>query len=161
MCMLIKNKSYVIKWSKGERTEAEKEAEYYKEAKEQSLEMFFPETELLAEIGGIKFVAQEKIDFCVAEVPESKNKKFQKVTKTPSLEIVQKMQKCFNKAGRSCHRNLDYTWAKMALSLYGKKRCKALCEFIIEHEINDLHYGNLGYKNNKPIILDFSGYESY
>ena len=71
------------------------------------------------------------------------------------------MDKCFKKAapnGRYA-RNLDPLWAKMALVIYGKKLCKTLCEFIIENKINDLHESNIGYKNNRPIILDFSGFD--
>ena len=29
----------------------------------------------------------------------------------------------------------------------------------IQNAINDLHDSNIGYNHNKPIILDFSGYD--
>lgn len=58
------------------------------------------------------------------------------------------------------NRELDYTWAAMALVIYGKTVCKKLCNFIQENKINDLRDANIGYKNNKPIILDFSGFEN-
>ena len=29
----------------------------------------------------------------------------------------------------------------------------------IENRINDLHESNIGYKNDRPIILDFSGFD--
>lgn len=51
------------------------------------------------------------------------------------------------------------SWACMALTLYGKKLCRKLCAFIVENAINDLHTSNIGYNHNKPIILDFSGYD--
>jgi hypothetical protein len=30
--------------------------------------------------------------------------------------------------------------------------------FIEDEEINDLHRGNLGYLNGRPVILDYSGF---
>ena len=47
----------------------------------------------------------------------------------------------------------------MALVIFGKKLVKSLCEFIVENDINDLHENNIGYKDNLPVILDFSGYK--
>lgn len=47
----------------------------------------------------------------------------------------------------------------LVLTLYGKKLCRKLCAFIVENAINDLHTSNIGYNHNKPIILDFSGYD--
>ena len=66
------------------------------------------------------------------------------------------MDNCFYQMKRG--RELNPLWASMAIVLYGKRKCKALCKFIIENSINDLHYSNIGYLKDKPIILDFSGY---
>ena len=33
-----------------------------------------------------------------------------------------------------------------------------LAIFIKENRINDIHCANMGFKNNKPIIIDFSGF---
>lgn len=67
------------------------------------------------------------------------------------------MEKGFRIGG--CYdRDLDTTWGKLVISLYGKQITKKLCKFIKEYKINDLHGANIGYKNGKPIILDFSGY---
>lgn len=68
------------------------------------------------------------------------------------------MKKGFYITDSDYNRELDSLWSRMVISIYGKKMCKSLCDFIRENKINDLHCHNLGYKNNKPIILDFSGY---
>ena len=68
------------------------------------------------------------------------------------------MEKAICKQKNGFNRRLSREWAKLAISLYGKKTCKSLCDFIVEYGINDLHEENLGFKNNKPVILDFSGY---
>lgn len=68
------------------------------------------------------------------------------------------MQDGFRIKGGRYNRYLEDIWAKMVINLYGKKVAKALCEFVQENGINDLHNENIGYKNNRPVILDFSGY---
>lgn len=163
-CLVFQNENFVIKWASEdvdpENDEGIKEAEIYQDAKEKHLEQFFPKTELLAEINGVIFVKQEKIDFSCSCTPFFKSRKYDRIARTVSDHIFDKMASQIRKAGNTNYsRELDYTWGRMVISLYGKKVAKALCDFIIDHEINDLHGGNLGYKNNKPVLLDFSGYD--
>lgn len=49
-------------------------------------------------------------------------------------------------------------WLARVIQLYGKKFARSMTTWIAENRINDLHYGNTGYLNNKPIILDYAGY---
>ena len=149
----------VIKWSTS-GDEAEQEAAMYERAKVANLAKFFPQTEILCEHNGITFVRQEKIDFSCREVDNRTARKFERISKTATHNIVHKMDRQFKKAdhGAGYRRDLDTMWAKMAIVLYGKKACKALSDFVQENGINDLHRSNLGYKNGKPIILDFSGF---
>lgn len=163
-CLVFQDEDFVIKWATGdvdpENNEAVKEIEVYQDAKEKHLEQFFPKTELLAEINGVIFVKQEKIDFSCSRTPFRKCQKYDRIARTVSDHIFDKMASQIRKAGNiNYSRDLDYTWGRMVISLYGKKVAKALCDFIIDHEINDLHGENLGYKNNKPVLLDFSGYD--
>lgn len=160
ICLVFKTLPFVIKWNPYGYGEAMQEVSIYQDAVKRGLEYFFPKTEFFFEYNGISFVAQEKIDFAADEVSSSReySKFIQRVTKTPTHKIYEKMQREFNKAGSSYRRTLDESWAKMVISLYGKNAAKALCKFIIDHQINDLHSSNIGYKNHRPIILDFSGY---
>lgn len=159
LCLVFKDEDFVIKWSNDDRyDESMKEAELYQKAKEKNLEKFFPETEIFAEINGITFIRQEKISFSCSNLPVHKRRKYHDMTKTGSDKVVSKMAHEFKAAAPRYRRNLDNLWAKMALVLYGKKACKALCDFIVENHINDLHEDNIGYKNDRPIILDFAGY---
>ena len=134
------------------------EVEIYNRAMAQDLAKFFPKTAFLVRVNGIDFVAQEKIDKSVSECDRTDVKKFQRISKTATDKIVVKIEQEFQKAGNGYHRSLDHNWAKMAIVLYGKRACKALCEFVIDNSINDLHGSNIGYKDGRPIILDFSGY---
>lgn len=163
-CLVFKDTDFVLKWAREDEfhtyNEAVKEAEIYENAKCVGLECFFPKTKIFGEFNGIIFVAQEKIDFSVIHVPKTKDAKYDRIVRTTTNHIKDKMQKQFDEA---CSNNkharvLNKRWAGMVLSLYGKRKAKQLCQFIIKHQINDLHSDNLGYKNDRPIIFDFSGY---
>lgn len=163
VCLDFAHENFVIKWTgetRGDYDEAMEEVEIYQKAVNAGLAVFFPATELFATINGVHFVKQEKVDFCVGETPYHKEKKYAYQSRTASDRIVKKMQISINRAcGHRYSRSLNTTWAKMALVVFGKKLVKSLCEFIIENGINDLHESNIGYKDNLPVILDFSGYK--
>lgn len=162
MCIVPKHADFVIKWSTAyypkeeDYDEAYEEVLIYQKATKAGLEMFFPKTEVLCTVNGVVFVVQEKINFSVLNTPHDKENRYLYKTKTVSPAIIDKMNTRF----RSIHRGreIDTTWASMAIVIYGKRKCKALCEFIVENGINDLHFSNIGYLKDKPVILDFSGY---
>ena len=158
ICFVFKNKPFVIKWSAYGYHEAMDEVEIYNRAIAQDLAKFFPKTAFLIRVNGVDFVVQEKIDKAVSDCSRQDVQKFQRIAKTATDKIVFKIEREFGRAGNGYHRSLDHNWAKMAIVLYGKHACKALCEFVIDNNINDLHGRNIGYKDGKPIILDFSGY---
>ncbi len=164
LCLCNEGGEYVCKWVTDDRyNEAVQETKVYAKAVEAGLEKFFPYTEIAFEINGITFVFQEKVQYSVKRLPCSVRSKFLKQCKT-SLDcekrIWKKMEREFKRAGDKDYvRDLDQLWACMALSIYGKKLCQKLCAFIVENAINDLHTSNIGYNHNKPIILDFSGYD--
>lgn len=164
ICIIFKDLPFVIKYSHNRYEDKEdgvdesvQEAELYQAAKVAGIEMFFPKTEILCTINYVTFVAQEKIDYSARNVPFKKKDKYYRVCKTASHKIYQKMQDEINHVPDG-GRRLDPLWAGVAISLYGKKLCKKLCDFIVTYQINDLHGNNIGYKNDKPILLDFSGY---
>ena len=161
MCIALKEADFVIKWSTCYNyddgfNEAYDEVLIYQKAVKAGLEMFFPKTEVFCIHNGVIFVMQEKIDFSTYNIPMSKANRYTHKTRTVSPAIIEKMGNCFYQMKRG--RELNPLWASMAIVLYGKRKCKALCKFIIENNINDLHASNIGYLKDKPIILDFSGY---
>lgn len=164
LCLCNNSGLYVCKWVTDDRyNEAVQEAKVYKKAVDAGLADFFPKTEIAFEMNGITFVFQEKIQYSVSSLPWSLHDKYAKQCKT-SLDcekrIWKKMEREFKRAGdKDYGRDLDQLWACMALAIFGKKLCRQLCAFIVENAINDLHTSNIGYNHNKPIILDFSGYD--
>lgn len=151
-CLIFKNYDFVIKWSRDHKKEAMLEVEYYKEAEKEGIAMLFPYTEFLGEINGIQYVLQEKIDFTVDEISYMKERKYKRITQTVKYEIY---CKAYNKLPDA---RTGEIWLKMIISIYGKKICKKFCEFAVKYNINDMHKSNAAYKNDKPILLDFSGY---
>lgn len=159
ICIVFKKKDFVVKWSTRDFGEAMKEVEIYQKAQEANLAKFFPRTAFLFQHNGVDFVVQEKIDTACADIDGEEIKRIRRITKTAQNRIVAKIEREFDRACHgSCNRSLNHDWAKLAIVLYGKAACKSLCEFVVEHRINDLHGNNIGYKNHRPIILDFSGY---
>lgn len=61
---------------------------------------------------------------------------------------------------KGCYRghSISAYWMARVLQLYGKKFCKSFEAFTQECAINDLHEANLGWKDGRPIILDYAGY---
>lgn len=165
-CIIFRDEKFVIKWTcdrRGEdedKDEALDEVRIYEHAKAQGLEMFFPKTEVFAEINGVVYVRQEMVDVSCSDLSYPMQHKYAEQSRTASEKIMKKVQAAFDEIrhGRYC-RTLNRTWVAMALVLYGKNLVKKFCEFAQKEGINDLHESNIGYKDNRPILLDFSGFE--
>lgn len=157
--IIFTKKDYVLKWSYDDSVETE--FEIYGNALMANIAFFFPQTEWFYRKGDILFTLQQKIDYDCTKIPRRDFSKYRKMTKTVSKDIIRKVEKGFRIPHCSYNRQLDGLWASVALSLYGKFAVKQLCDFIQKYRINDLHRGNIGFYNSKPIILDFCGYENY
>ena len=157
ICFVFHDKDFVLKWSTEGEGEAMQEVYYYEEAKIANLAKFFPRTEHFFSHNGVDFVMQEKVTIQAGDVWGDMAVKYQKIAKTVPSRMVDKVQKDLNKV-TDYTRHINTLWIACLLSLYGKKATKALCKFVQEHDINDLHGSNVGFKNDRPIILDFSGY---
>ena len=157
ICLVFEDFDFVIKWSTEGESEAMQEVEYYEDAKAQNLDKFFPITEHFFSHNGIDFVAQEKVTVQAGEVYGEYMEHLSHIGRTVPPRMINKVQKDLNKVS-GYTRYINQIWIACLLSIYGKKATKALCKFVQEHDINDLHGSNVGFKGNRPIILDFSGY---
>lgn len=54
--------------------------------------------------------------------------------------------------------NIPIPWISRVIQLYGKRFIRSFVQWTQECEVNDLHAGNVGYYNGKPIIIDYAGY---
>ena len=51
-------------------------------------------------------------------------------------------------------------WCISLVENYGVEKAKEVMKYLKKMNITDLHNGNIGYRNGKPIILDYSGFDS-
>lgn len=165
ICLMFKDANFVFKYSNpyaySDGNEAEREVDNYNRAVELGLEMFFPKTYLYSKIDGINIIYQEKIDYNADEVWKD-SKLFLTIHDLTCDHIdvkrIASIKERFNIEGAPYNRDINTTWIAFMCALYTTEVIDKLIDFIQEKKINDLHGENLGYKNNKPIILDFSGY---
>jgi hypothetical protein len=54
--------------------------------------------------------------------------------------------------------DFNLTWMADAYDYYGEEYFKKLMNFLKSEGIYDLHGGNIGYINSRPVIFDFSDY---
>ena len=166
-CLVFPDLGYVLKWST-ETRDAEREIAVYQKAVEENLADFFPATELAAYIvlpttgEAIAFTAQQIISTNAHNIMWSEGgvkTRLLRIAKTVPDYRASQIERQFRKADQNgCGRDLDGLWAKVAVSLHGKRKVIALCEFVKKYHINDLHSSNIGYIGISPVILDFSGY---
>ena len=167
-CLVFPDLGYVLKWST-ETRDAEREVAVYKKAIDANLADFFPATELAGYIvppregdDPVAFTAQQIITNSAHKIhwqEDGIKTRLSRIAKTvPDCRISQ-IERQFRKADQNGYgRDLDGLWAKVAVSIYGKRKVIALCEFVKKYHINDLHGSNIGYIGISPVILDFSGY---
>lgn len=53
---------------------------------------------------------------------------------------------------------LPSEWMADVVSYFGGETFSKLLKFLSRSDINDLHSGNVGYLNNAPVLVDYSGY---
>lgn len=98
------------------------------------------------------------VDSSCSDLERAKTEKLEKKSTRVNPKVLSKVRDEVETACNHYRHPLDKTWAARALVVYGKRKIKALCQFIKDEGINDLHGHNIGYLNGKPILLDFCGY---
>ena len=120
----------------------ETEASIYADAVAAGLEMFLASTKYAGR-------TSDGTPYYISERVEPFN--------SDSSSIVKASEDSRNKAKNYWFANGE--WVAQAIECYGEEKVKAFEEFAEDHSINDLHYGNVGYRQNgEPVILDYSGF---
>lgn len=125
----------------------EAEADKYQRAEEEGISMCFAKTEKIGEIYGYPIYMQELASIY-------KNVDYQSShTEEDSRQV-----------NSICDSNNFYIfnieWLSDAFHFYGEKIFHKLLEFIRTVGINDLHDGNIGYIENRPVLVDYSSFDS-
>lgn len=151
-CIIDENAGIVLKWCTNPHyNEMAKEYSFYEEAIIRGLGCYFPKTEELCTIGEVTIYVQDMVKTLMSDIPYKDKRHMSDKHKTVTDEFVRKVCRDFY----SCP---PYEWVKLAISIYGKRRMKELCQFTKDFRINDLHESNVGFNGSFPVILDFSGY---
>ena len=125
----------------------EVEADKYQRAEEEGISMCFAKTEKIGEIDGYPIYMQELASIY-------KNVNYQSLhTEEDSRQV-----------NSICDSNNFYMfnieWLSDAFHFYGEKIFHKLLEFIRTVGINDLHDGNIGYIENRSVLVDYSSFDS-
>ena len=151
---------YVIKipfdaWNDGtmfdENDYCELEEIAYDKAAQNGLDYLFMPTRFVESISTVKIYVQDRVDGYAYDTDDDQ------LTDDELDEI-----ECIKtSSGVTCE--VSSFWVHEFLEVYGEDTFDEFTNFLTCFGINDLHSGNVGYWNNKPVIFDYSGYyeESY
>lgn len=129
------------------------EAENFALAKEFRVDKVLLETTYLTTIQRVEIYKQPKYSFCLAEAPREFLKQLEKKSQClAGKDIVGKIR------GKCYYDDISRAWLAHALQLYGKKFMYSFEKWTREARVNDLHNGNVGWLDGKPILLDYAGY---
>ena len=142
--------NWVIKVGYTERVSkdyATYEYNVYRSAQEAGLTQYFPETIYLGEFYGRPFYIQQEAD-CDEEQITS--------------DWYERLRDQYDEDGEEY--DPDCLWDELdCMETEDKARLcfgnEALCSFLWEHAVGDLHEGNFGYIRGCLVIVDFSGYQ--
>ena len=118
------------------------EVEIYKRAVEAGVQQIFAKTEFITTVDGHPIYIQEK-----AEI-------FNRGEHSHPREQLRKTRE--KTKDYYCEANED--WLTDVLEYYGEDIFLDFLRFVDDLQLTDLHSGNLGYINNRPVITDYSGY---
>lgn len=125
----------------------EAEADKYERAETEGLAQCFAKTEKIGDIDGYPIYMQELADIYKSIDYQSSH------TEEDSRQV-----------SSICNSNNFYMfnieWLSDAFHYYGEKVFHKLLEFIRTVGINDLHDGNIGYIGNRPVLVDYSSFDS-
>lgn len=125
----------------------EAEANKYERAEEEGLAQCFAKTKKIGDIDGYPIYMQELADIYKSIDYQSSH------TEEDSRQV-----------SSICNSNNFYMfnieWLSDAFHYYGEKMFHKLLEFIRIVGINDLHDGNIGYIGNRPVLVDYSSFDS-
>ena len=125
----------------------EAEANKYERAEEEGLAQCFAKTKKIGNIDGYPIYMQELADIYKSIDYQSSH------TEEDSRQV-----------SSICNSNNFYMfnieWLSDAFHYYGEKMFHKLLEFIRTVGINDLHDGNIGYIGNRPVLVDYSSFDS-
>lgn len=109
----------------------------------------FPDTQFYKQIGNIKYYIQEKCS-CGGE----------RDTSNSSHEAQVVGDELYEDADNEYGSVESLEWCISLVENYGVEKAREVMKYLKKMGITDLHDANIGYRNGRPIILDYSGFDS-
>ena len=158
MCAIFPAERMVIKVPRMESCRedyCEREMKNYESAKQYRVERILLPTTFIGENAkGCKMYAQPMYDSAMCDFHGRKCDRM--IEKLHGLQEVERQAKiregCFD------YWRINRYWCARVTQLYGKKFMRSFEKWTHFAKVNDLHEGNVGWLNGKPIILDYAGY---
>ncbi len=131
------------------------EADNYLKAKSYGIaDILLPIEHIYTTQAGLPIYKQPKITTAMCDLSEERSKALAKKVETVIHSVT------FQKCVQGCHDGwrIPRVWFGRVIQLYGKRFVRAFEAWTAECKVNDLHNSNVGFKNGKPIILDYAGF---
>lgn len=141
---------FVVKFSLDSFDYCEREYTNYLAAVKLGLDYFFPYTDFLGEINGVKFFIQE---YAVCD-NEAISSIWYNTLREDYVSEEDEGEDIINE--KIWEMIYDLEDEQRVLYCFGYE--EKLLNFLEEYRINDLHEGNFGYIGNRLVIIDFSGF---
>lgn len=127
------------------------EIDIYDEMMEENPEFsfVFPNTQFYKQINNVKYYIQEK---CKCGGGSD--------TSNSSHEAQTVGDELYTDANNEYGSVESLAWCISLVENYGVEKAKDVMKYLKKMNITDLHNCNIGYRNGKPIILDYSGFDS-
>lgn len=120
----------------------------YKLAVKYGVEKYFLHTQCIGYVNDHPIYVQERADEIGYEKEGSSHSKEERDSTKEELK----------RRGLNGHLNIG--WSIEFLAAYGYDEYEKLINFLENEYVCDLHSGNIGYKNGKPVLIDYCGFES-
>lgn len=101
------------------------------------------------------FAKEEIIGYLDDFFPIYAQEKVSAFSKVYDKDIGQRTSKRCEELNVDCIHSM---WVHDFFEIYGEEEYVKLANFLKEEDLWDFHGGNIGYRNGKPILMDYSGY---
>lgn len=123
------------------------ELEQYEFAVQNGFGEFFAAVEYIGKANGHPIYFQELADIYCSRGSNS------------SEDEVEEFEKSAE-SRESCWLDLDSYWRCDVLKYYGKEKYCDFMNYLADTNIEDLHDGNIGYIQSRPVLVDYSGWNN-
>ena len=131
----------------------QRELHNYEKARIYRVERILLPIDYIGEYGAVRVYLQPRFTYSHDDMSDGKHNTLRK-----KLNNIPNRSKVLARSLNNLYSWVDREWYARVLQLYGKKFLASFEKFSRDARLNDLHDGNIGWRNGRPIILDYAGY---